>query len=108
MLYLKTKTCGSLESVREESWKLLFVKIMCIALALIVAGCVAFEEGYTTRYGLTNPDNPPIHPDLMDETQSSGTVGQQEIEGYEKKYREKNIFQTPEAESLKEEGQQSQ
>ncbi len=77
-------------------------------MVLIAAGCAAFEQGYTTRYGLTNPDNPPIHPDLMDETQSSGTVGQQQIEGYEKKYREKSIFQTPEAESLEEQEQQSQ
>ncbi|UCD56712.1 MAG: hypothetical protein JSV16_12905 [Candidatus Hydrogenedentota bacterium] len=77
-------------------------------MLLMAAGCASIGEGYTTRYGLTNPDNPPVHPDLMDETYAGGIVGQRDINEYEKKYREKDIFRQTEPDLPEKQDQQPQ
>ncbi len=54
-----------------------------------VAGCAALDEGYTTHYGLTSTEY--SHP--AEKTYTGGTVGIQEIEEYEEKYREKDVLE---------------
>ena len=76
---------------------------MGIMTLLIVAGCTSFREGYTTNYGLANPDTPPVNPDLVGETYGSGTIGQKQIEEYEEKYNEQDIYKQPEQEEPSEE-----
>jgi len=66
----------------------------------MVAGCASFRDGYTTRFGLANPDNPPIHPNLVDESYSGGTIDQQHAEEYDRKYHDKAIFEDSEPESV--------
>lgn len=80
----------------------MLARILVMVALLAMAGCAALEEGYTARYGLANPDTRPVHPDIVDESQASGSIGQQYIEDYDKKYREKDIFDRPETEPLEE------
>ena len=80
----------------------LYARVVCAAALLMATGCASLQEGYTTRLGLTNPENPPVHPDLVDETYAGGTVGQRQIEEYDKKYRETDVLKSPEVESIEE------
>jgi hypothetical protein len=75
----------------------------CMLVVLTAVSCASFREGYETRFGLANPDNPPIHPDPVDETYSAGTIGQQHIEEYDRKYHDKAIFDREKTEVLEEE-----
>jgi hypothetical protein len=85
------------------SAKLVLATLLMILLTAV--GCASLDEGYTARYGLTNPENPPVHPDLMDETYGGGIVGQQEIEEYDKKYHEQDIFKPAPSEPSQEQEQ---
>jgi hypothetical protein len=67
-------------------------------MLLITAGCASLGEGYTAHYGLTNPESPPGSRDLTDEAYGSGIVGDQYIEEYEEKYRQKNVLKVIEPE----------
>jgi len=86
----------------------LYLRIAAGLLVLSLAGCVSFQEGYTTRYGLTNPDYPPIPPTPTDETYTPGSVGQQYIEEYDKKYHEKEVLISPAPDSVEEQEQVAQ
>jgi hypothetical protein len=83
-------------------------RILCITALLMTVGCTYFEGGYKTRVGLTNPDNPIIHPNVVDETYGGGTVGQREIEEYDKKYHDKNIFERSQPQVVEEEKPQGE
>lgn len=81
---------------------------MCTTLLVVfltALGCASIEEGYSTHYGLTNPDVPPVNPDLTDESYRGGVVGQQEIEEYDKKYHDQETFTPPPSESSEEQEQ---
>lgn len=84
------------------------VKLVLAALLVILpaaAGCASLGEGYTARYGLTNTETPPVSPNLTDEGYRGGVVGQQEIEEYDKKYHEQDIFRPAPPEPSEEEEQ---
>ena len=70
----------------------LVVRISAILVFLIGAGCATFEDGYATRFGLANPEYPVVPPAPTDETYSGGSVGQEYIEEYDKKYHEKAVL----------------
>ena len=76
--------------------------ILCISGLLLTVGCASFKDGYTARFGLANPDNPPIHPNPVDETYSGGTIGQQQIEEYDRKYHDKTILERERTEIVEE------
>jgi len=84
------------------------ILFLSIALVMVASGCASFGENYETHYGLANPDNPPIHPNLVDETYAGGTVDAQSAEEYEKKYREKDVMRDTQRESVEIEEQQAQ
>lgn len=84
------------------------ILFLCIAVALAASGCASFGENYETHYGLANPDNPTIHPDLVDETYAGGTVDAQSAEEYEKKYRDKDILRDTQREPVEIQEQQAQ
>ena len=73
----------------------MLIKTGCMMLLLAAVGCASVSEGYTARYGLTNPESPSAYRNLTDEAPSSGVVGDQYVEEYEKKYREKDILRVP-------------
>jgi hypothetical protein len=78
----------------------LFIRLFCIISLLTVAGCASLSEDYATRFGLANPENPPIHPDLVDESYSGGTIDQQHAEEYDRKYHNQRIFEDTEPQSV--------
>lgn len=68
-------------------------RIICIGILLVaMAGCASLDEGYTTRYGLTNPESSLVPPTPTDETYQKGSVGQEYLEEYDKKYHEKDVL----------------
>lgn len=71
----------------------LFIKILCLIILLTTVGCAALSEGYSTHYGLTSTDYPSVGPNVAEETYKGGTVGIQEIEEYDEKYREKDVIE---------------
>jgi hypothetical protein len=77
-------------------------RVFCIIGLLMTVGCASFEDGYATRFGLANPDNPPIHPNPVDESYSAGTIGQQQIEEYDRKYHDRTIFERGQPEIVEE------
>lgn len=81
----------------------MFTRILCIIGLLMAVGCASIRDGYTARFGLANPDTPPIPPNPVDEAYSGGTIGQQHIEEYDKKYHDKAIFGHKETEIIEEE-----
>ena len=86
----------------------LFIRILCIASLLMVAGCASLSDGYATHFGLANPENPPVHPNLVDESYSGGTIGQQHAEEYDRKYHDKKIFEDTEPQRAEEEESQNE
>jgi hypothetical protein len=66
---------------------------------LTLGGCAALDEGYNTRYGLTNTENPQATANPVDESYGGGTVGIREIEEYEGKYRERDVLEAQEIDS---------
>ena len=76
----------------------MLIRIACIMALLMGGGCASIGEGYTARYGLTNPESPPAPRELTDETYGGGTVGGKHIEEYEEKYQEKNVLRVTEPE----------
>ncbi len=68
-------------------------------LLLASVGCAALDEGYSTHYGLTSTESLTGSPNPAEEGYRGGTVGIQEIEEYDEKYREKDVIErveTPE------------
>ena len=86
----------------------MFTRILCIIGLLMTAGCASFRDGYTTRFGLANPDTPPINPNPVDEAYPGGTIGQQHMEEYDKKYHDRAIFRPTGTEIIEEETPQSE
>lgn len=76
----------------------MILRVLFAVAVLMAAGCASIGEGYTTRYGLANPESPAIRPNLVDETYAGGTIGQREIEEYEQKYRERDVLDRPKQE----------
>jgi len=74
----------------------LLIRTACMMALLVSVGCASVGEGYSARYGLTNPESPPAYRDLTDESYSTGVVGDRYIEEYDRKYREKDVLKTPE------------
>ena len=68
------------------------IRIIAGLLLLLLVGCALFREEYTTRYGLTNPEYPLVPPTPTDEAHPKGSIGQQYIEEYDKKYHEKGAL----------------
>lgn len=64
-------------------------------LLLTAFGCASIGEGYTARYGLTNPESTSAYQDLTDEAYASDTVGDRYVEEYERKYHDKDIIKAP-------------
>jgi len=62
-------------------------------LLLASVGCAALDEGYSTHYGLTSTESPAGRPNPAEEGYRGGTVGIQEIEEYDEKYREKDVIE---------------
>ncbi len=75
----------------------LYLKIVAGLALLSVSGCASVQEGYTTRYGLTNPDYSLVSPTPADEAYPKNNVGQEYIEGYDRKYHEKGAVISPAA-----------
>jgi hypothetical protein len=67
------------------------------ALAVLFGCCASLEGEYEARIGLMNPDYPLIPPTPTDETYAQGSVGQQYLEQYDKKFHEKDVLSTPES-----------
>ncbi|RJP22242.1 MAG: hypothetical protein C4520_08575 [Candidatus Abyssobacteria bacterium SURF_5] len=61
-------------------------------MAFLVVGCASLDEDYSTRFGLANPEYPLIPPTPTDEAYPKGSVGQQYIEEYDKKYHEEEVL----------------
>ncbi|RJP70759.1 MAG: hypothetical protein C4532_08735 [Candidatus Abyssobacteria bacterium SURF_17] len=78
---------------------MIILRILLSLLLLGLSACAVLDDGYSTHYGLTNPENPPVHPNLTDETYMGGTVSQREAEEYERKYHEHDIFKPTEPEA---------
>jgi hypothetical protein len=76
--------------------------IIVAALALVVGGCASLEDGYAARIGLMNPDYPLIPPTPTDETYAQGSVGQQYLEQYDKKFHEKDVLPAPAPDGVEE------
>ena len=76
------------------------ILFLSIAVVLAVSGCASFGDNYETHYGLANPDTPPIHPNLVDETYAGGTIDAQSAEEYEKKYRDKDVLRDSQREPV--------
>ena len=77
----------------------MLVRALCLMLLLASVGCAALGEGYSTHYGLTSTESPTGSPNPAEESYRGGTVGIQEIEEYDEKYREKDVIErveTPE------------
>jgi hypothetical protein len=74
-------------------------------ILLTAVGCASLDEGYSARYGLTNTETPPVNPNLTDEMYGGGIVGQQQIEEYDKKYHEQDIFKPAPSEPSEEQEQ---
>jgi hypothetical protein len=70
----------------------ILLKILIAIVFIFPAGCAMFRDGFTTRFGLANPEYPLVSPTPTDETYSGGAVGQQYIEEYDKKYHEKTVL----------------
>jgi len=71
----------------------MLARILCLIMLLGVAGCAALDEGYTTHYGLTSTEYSRGRQNPAEKTYTGGTVGIQEIEEYEEKYREKDVLE---------------
>lgn len=75
----------------------MFARILCFSALLTVVGCAALDEGYTTHYGLTSTENPQAQANPAGDSYRGGTVGIQEIEEYEEKYRERDVIKSGES-----------
>ncbi len=56
-------------------------RIFCTIALLMVVGCSSLRDGYTTRFGLANPDISPVQSNPVDEAYSGGTIGQPKTGG---------------------------
>lgn len=84
----------------------MLMRAVCTVMLLIMVGCASLGEGYTAHYGLTNPESPVGYRDLTDEAYGTGIVGDQYIEEYEEKYRQRNVLKVSEPEESEEEERQ--
>ena len=84
----------------------MLIRTVCIIALFMAVGCSSIGEGYSAHYGLTNPESDPAYRNLTDEAFASGVVGDQYIEDYEKKYREKDVLKASEPETPGDEDRQ--